>query len=127
MKQRLAALAESISSTREILDRAERSGMEVSQAKLDLAQANDALTKARVTIHSFDEAKLEADIRPGMETAAKDFEAGKQALAERDYRRAGLGLSLIAIALVLVGLWLYIKQIEARRAQPSGDHSREHG
>ena len=122
MKQQLAALAQSISSANEILDRAERSGMEVSQAKLDLAQAHDAQTKARVTIHGFNGAKVEADIRPGMETAAKDFEAGRQALAERNYRRAGLGLSLIAIALVLAGLWFYIKQIEARRAYPNEDH-----
>ena len=87
--------------------------MEVSEAKLELTQANDALTKARVTIHSFNEAKIEADIKPGMETAAKDYDAGKKALAERDYRRVGLGLSLIAIALVLIGLRLYIKRIES--------------
>jgi hypothetical protein len=33
-------------------------------------------------------------------------------MVERNYRRIGLAISLIAIALVLVGLRLYIKQIE---------------
>jgi hypothetical protein len=113
MKKRLVQLASSISSADQILGRAERSGMEVSQAKLDLAQANDALTKARVTVHSFDEAKLEADIKPGLETAAKDSDAGKRALTERDYRRVGLGVSLVAIALMMIALRLYIRRIES--------------
>ena len=87
--------------------------MEVSQASLDLTQARDALIKARVTVHSFNAARVESEIKPGLETAAKDYEAGKKAMAERNYRRVGLGISLVAIALVLVGLRLYIKRIES--------------
>ncbi len=86
--------------------------MEVSDAKLDLAQAKDALIKARVTIHGFNLNRVQADIKPGLESAAKDYDAGQKALAERNYRRIGLGVSLVAIALVLVGLRMYIKQIE---------------
>jgi hypothetical protein len=33
-------------------------------------------------------------------------------MVERNYRRVGLGISLIAIGLVLAGLWLYVKKIE---------------
>jgi membrane protein required for beta-lactamase induction len=87
--------------------------MEVSQPKLELTQAKDSLIKARVTIHSLNEAKVETDIKPGLETAAKDDDAGKKALAERNHRRVGLGLSLVAIALVLIGLRLYIKRIKS--------------
>lgn len=113
MKQQLVNLAASIGNADQVLGRAERSGMEVGQARLDLTQAKDALTKARVTIHSFNEAKVGADIKPGLETAAKDSEAVKKALAERDYRRFGLGMSLVAIALMMVALRLYIKRIES--------------
>lgn len=113
MRQQLGQLVASIGNADQILGRAERSGMEVSQARLDLDQAKDALTKARVTIHSFNEAKVEGDIKPGMETAHKDYEAGKKALAERDYRRMGLGASLAAVALMMVALRLYIKRIES--------------
>ena len=112
MKQQLVNLSASIGNADQILGRAERSGMEVGQAKLELGQAKDALTKARVTIHSFNDVKVEADIKPGLETAAKDYDAGKKALAERNYRRVGLGMSLVAIALMLVALRLYIKGIE---------------
>lgn len=113
MNQQLTRLAGSIGNANQILSRAESSGMEVSQAKLDLAQAKDVLTKARVTIHAFDEAKVEADVKPGLEIAAKDYNAGKKSLAERDYRRMGLGASLVAIALMLVALRLYIRRIES--------------
>jgi len=113
IKQQLANLSTSITGAEQILGEAERSGMEVSQAKLDLTQAKDALIKARVTIHSFNVGRVEADVKPGLATAAKEYQAGQQALAERNYRRLGLGVSLVAIALVLIGLRLYIRQIES--------------
>ena len=113
IRQQLAQLSSAIGSADQILGMAERSGMEVSQSKLDLTQARDALTKARVTIHSFNVGHVEADVKPGLAAAAKDYHAGQQALAERNYRRIGLAISLIAIGLVLLGLRLYIKQIES--------------
>ena len=113
MKGQLEQLAVSIDDSDQILSRAESSGMEVSQASLDLTQARDALIKARVTVHTFNAARVESEIKPGLEIAAKDYEAGKKAMAERNYRRVGLGISLVAIALVLVGLRLYIKRIES--------------
>jgi glutaredoxin len=112
IKEKLGQLSSSIQKANDILGKAERSGMEVSDAKLDLAQARDALTKARVTLHTADLTKVEADLKPGLDSAAKDEYAGKRALAERDYRRVGLALSLVAIGLVIVGLRLYIRQIE---------------
>ena len=113
MKQQLVQLTAAIGGADQILGQAESSGMEVSQAKLDLNQARDALTKARVAIHSFNPARVDSDVKPGLEAAAKDYDAGKKAMAERNYRRVGLGFSLLAIALVLVGLRLYIKEIES--------------
>jgi Cytochrome c3 len=113
MKEQLVQLATSIDYTDQILSRAESSGMEVSQSKLDLTQARDALIKARVTVHTFNVARVESEIKPGLEIAAKDYEAGKKAMAERNYRRVGLGISLVAIGLVLFGLRLYIKRIES--------------
>ncbi len=114
IKQDLDHLAVSINRTDEILGRAESSGMEVSQAKLDLAQARDSLVKARVAAHSVDPGIVHADIDAGLKTASADFAAGEGALHERNYRRIGLGLSLVAIIMALVGLRLYIIQIERK-------------
>ena len=55
---------------------------------------------------------MNADIDAGLKIAAKNLEAGKQAMVERNHRRAGLGVSLFAIGLVLIGLRVYIKKIE---------------
>ncbi|HXZ28142.1 MAG TPA: cytochrome c3 family protein [Terriglobales bacterium] len=118
MQQDLGKLEMAIARSDEVLDRAESSGMEVSQAKMDQAQARDALTKARVTVHTFRPARVQADIQPGLQIAAKDLQAGEQALKERDYRRLGLGVSLLAIVLAMTGLRLYIRQIESGERSP---------
>ena len=87
--------------------------MEVSAALLSQDQARDALTKARVTIHTFQPDLVDADVQAGMKIAAANLKAGKDAMVERNHRRIGLGICLIAIAIMLVGLWLYIRKIES--------------
>jgi hypothetical protein len=109
----LARLDEAIITADHILAIAESSGMEVSEARLAQNQARDSLTKARVTVHSFRKDLMDQEIQAGLQIAAKNLQAGEKAMAERNYRRIGLGLSLIAIAMMLVGLQLYIKKIES--------------
>ncbi len=110
----LAKLQIAVDGSRQILDQAESDGMEISEARIDEEQAHDALMKARVTLHSFDGAEISKDIQAGMKVADKAHKAGIAALAERDYRRKGLGLSLVSILVVVVGLGLYIRKIETR-------------
>src|SRR5512146_780124 len=115
MQQEILGLQDSITKSEEVLTRAEQSGMEVSQAQLELTSARDQLTKARVTLHSFTPGKIDADVKVGQETAEKTRQAGEKALRERDYRRAGLGISLLTIVAMLVGLKLYSGEIESRK------------
>jgi len=97
----------------EVLNVAERAGMEVSGAKVELADANEALVKARVNVHAFDEAAVRKLTDSGVEIAAKSYQAGVAALHERDFRRKGLGIALIAIVLAISGLYLKIRQTES--------------
>jgi Cytochrome c3 len=108
----LTQLDDAIKKAHDVLGVAESSGMEVSQARLDEDQARDALTKARVTIHSFRTELVDQDIQEGLAIAAKNLQAGQSALAERDYRRRGLGLALVFIFITVIGLFLYIRKIE---------------
>jgi hypothetical protein len=108
----LTRLDDALKNAHDVLGVAESSGMEVSQARLDEDQTRDALTKARVTIHSFQKELVNQDIQEGLKVTAKNLQAGKNALAERDYRRRGLGLALVFILISVVGLFLYIRQIE---------------
>jgi Cytochrome c3 len=95
-----------------ILGLAESSGMEVSEARLAQNEARDSLTKARVTIHSFRADSVKQDITAGLKIANSNYLVGQKAMAERSYRRIGLGISLIAVCFVVVGLGFYIKRIE---------------
>ncbi len=112
MLRGLTQLDDAIKKAHDVLGVAESSGMEVSQARLDEDQARDALTKARVTIHSFRKDLVDHDLQEGLAIAAKNLQAGQSALAERDYRRKGLGFALVFILISVVGLFLYIRQIE---------------
>jgi cytochrome c553 len=113
----LTKLDDSIKNADRLLGVAESSGMEVSEARLEQDQARDSLTKARVTIHSFQPQLIDQDIQAGLKIAAKDLQAGKNALSERDYRRRGLGITVIFILITLVGLFLYIRQMEGNAAK----------
>jgi len=109
----LTQLDEANKTADQVLRVAEASGMEVSEARLGQDQARDSLTKARVAIHSFQKNLVDEYIQAGLKIAAKNLQAGKQAMVERNYRRVGLGISLLAIGIVLAGLRLYIKKIES--------------
>ncbi|HTM89593.1 MAG TPA: cytochrome c3 family protein [Terriglobales bacterium] len=112
MQQQIHGLETSITRSDAILSRAESSGMEVSQARLELDQARDALTKARVSVHTFAGKPVRTDVDSGLKITAKTYSEGQAALRERDYRRTGLGMALVAIVFVMVALRLYIKEIE---------------
>jgi predicted CXXCH cytochrome family protein len=119
MHEQLLGLARAIEQAQQVLDRAEQTGMEVGQPKLDLAQARDALTKARVAIHGFQPDRVQAEVQTGLEVARAAQHAGATALAEYDFRRLGLAISLVLILIVVIGLRLYLKQLEANRLRGS--------
>ncbi len=114
MHDDLAKLASASARSEDILDRAERSGMEVAEAKLAEAEARDDLTKARVEIHSVEPATVDSDINAGLKVAASTYQAGQNALAELRYRRKGLLVSVVIIVFVLIGLFFTIRNLESK-------------
>ena len=115
VQKQFAATQAAVAKSEEILTRAEHDGMEVSQAQLELIDARDRLTKARVTMHSFQAAKIDEDIKVATAVSAKTYDAGVKAMKERDYRRMGLGISLITIACMVMGLKLFITDLEKKK------------
>lgn len=116
MRARIDALILGIHKATDILDVAERKGMEVSKPKFELKGATDALTHARVLIHSSSTAEVEKVIGPGLEVANKGHQAGESALAELSFRRKGLAVSLVFILFLAALVYLKIRQIEGRQA-----------
>ena len=94
MAQDIARLNLSIVKANDVLDTAERAGMEVSTPKLELASAREGLIKARVEVHTFSAAEVRKITSPGLEIANKSDQAGVAALKELNFRRKGLGISL---------------------------------
>lgn len=116
MRSRIDELLASITKSTEILNQAERKGMEVSKPKFELKGATDALTHARVLIHSSSTAEVEKVIGPGLDVSAKGFQAGLASLAEWRFRREGLAISLVFILFLALLVYLKIRQIEGRQA-----------
>jgi len=91
--------------------------MEVSRPKFELREAVDAVTHARVLIHTSSPDEVDKVIEPGLAISQKDYQAGMDALAELSFRRKGLVVSLVFI-LFLAGLvYLKIREIESRQTE----------
>jgi predicted CXXCH cytochrome family protein len=116
MRSRIDSLIASIDKSTEILNRAERAGMEVSKPRFEMKTATDALTHARVMIHSSSIDEVDKVIGPGLEISSKGYQAGLSALAERRFRRAGLAVSLVFILFLALLIYLKVRQIESRQA-----------
>jgi predicted CXXCH cytochrome family protein len=120
MRARIDELIGSVDKSTEILDRAERAGMEVSRPKFEMKEATDALTHVRVLIHSSSTAEVDKVVAPGLAASVKGYQAGLDALAERSFRRKGLAVSLVFILFLATLVYLKVRDIE-RRQNESGD------
>jgi hypothetical protein len=109
----LLTLRVSIDDATELLDRAERAGMEVSRPRFELRDSIDGLTQARVLVHTSSADEVEKALGPAMEVAAKSYAAGEAAFAELAFRRKGLGVSLVFILLLALLVYLKVRQIES--------------
>jgi cytochrome c553 len=112
MKSEIAGLQNRLASAREVLERAQRAGMEVSSPIYQLSEGRDRLILARVQIHRFTPAILQKTTAEGESIATACEQSGWQALAELAYRRKGLAVSA-AILLCMIGLLLLkIRQLK---------------
>ena len=116
MRTRIDELIARIDKSTALLDQAERKGMEVSKPKFELKGATDALTHARVLIHSSSTAEVDKVVGPGLEVADKGYQAGVVALGEWKFRREGLAVALVFILFLALLVYLKIRQIESRQS-----------
>ena len=109
------SLDKSVERSDQILERSRSYGMEVSEAIVRQAEAKENLVKARVAVHAFRVEAVRKPVADGLAVTKQTWSAGEEALRERDHRRMGLGVSLVAIFITITGLWLAIRQIEAKQ------------
>jgi len=112
-----ARLKDRLAEAHDLLERAERAGMEVSADTFALREAQDKVVEARVLVHSFDEARYMAAVDAGIAGADHGVSAGRRAFRELRQRRLGLGISLVVILAVIAGL--VVKARDLDRTLPS--------
>lgn len=112
MREDIIRLDRATGSARALLRRAAEAGMEVSRDQFELAKADEALTKARTDVHYFQTTAVHRDVEEGLKVAATATSAGRRALAERDFRRRGLVVSLVLIAAAVGALVLKIRDLD---------------
>ncbi len=117
IRERIEALKAAETRARELVDRAGRAGMEVSDAELALIDANQTLVQARNLVHTFSPAPVEDKVKEGLALTQSAEDMGVAALEEIDYRRIGLAVSLLFILSMVLGLYLKIRQIEGREEE----------
>jgi hypothetical protein len=116
MRGLLDALATEWQGARDVLGKAEHAGMEVSQPQFELNGAKDALVKARAAVHAFAVTPVKTEVDAGLAIAKKAHARGLRALDELSFRRTGLVVSVVVIAVLIAALVLKIRHLERRRA-----------
>jgi cytochrome c3-like protein len=110
--EHLKSFETSVNQATLLIDRAARSGMDVADAQMEISQAMDALTKARVRVHSAQLAKLDSELTAGSRVLARARSEGDAAIRERNSRRKGLLVPVIVIAAMVFSLGAYIRELE---------------
>jgi hypothetical protein len=108
----LARFVHSVKDAVSLLGTAERAGMDVGEAGFEINQANEALTKARVRVHTARAAQVDAELETGSKAETRARAAGESALKERDRRRKALLVPIGAIAVVVLSLGICIRELE---------------
>ena len=115
MRASIERLKASLAANGDLIGRARNAGMEVSDQELALAEVRTKLTQARTEIHAFQPAAVDQVVDDAMKSLTEIGAAGNKALADLEYRRRGLFISLVAIVLVVVALGLKIRELNLRR------------
>ena len=111
IKEKLDGFIEKIETADKLLEQADREGVEVSEPKFKLTEANTAIIFARNLIHSFSLVEIENKVEEGEKVAEEVIMAGEAALREAKFRKTGLIIATIFIFLLALSLYLKIRQI----------------
>ena len=115
MRSSIDRLKNGIDSADALVARVRNAGMEVSAEELALVDARSQLTLARTEMHASEPAKVDAVAQEGLKILTGVNQGGQKAVAELKFRRTGLAVSLAAILLVVVAIFLKVRQIDSRR------------
>ena len=97
-------------------DRAElvaRRGLDADPMHDQLLTLSDSLKQSRSYIHAFDRSEFNQATAPGHASIASLVELEKAAEGDLLYRRVGLAIAVVLIALLMLLLWLKVRRMES--------------
>jgi predicted CXXCH cytochrome family protein len=100
-----------------LVEEAEQKGMEISEAKYKLRDARQARLESRTMVHAFNEPKFKEVASKGLTVTAVVTDEATRALDEYVFRRLGLGFATLAITILAISLYIYIRRIERRQSK----------
>ncbi len=112
MRQTIDQLKEAMRYADGALQRAEKMGMEVSDARYEFHGTEAILIKTRTSIHKFSAAQVSEAAAPGFELTRRTERIAAAALAEALARRANLLFPLGIIVAVMILLALRLRSLE---------------
>jgi hypothetical protein len=109
----LEDLKSSMASASEVVARAENAGMDMTDAKLPLSDAQTQLIMARNLVHSLSLREVQTAATEGVGLSQRAADLGRAGLAEIDFRRRGLVLALAVLFVLALGLYLKVRSLSA--------------
>jgi len=91
-----------------------RKGMDDVEIEFLLQESHQSLIQARTLVHTFDPEKVGEMTAGGVAKARTALELAVEQVEEYDFRRRGFGLATIFITVLIVALYLTIRQMEAK-------------
>lgn len=92
----------------------QRIGMDDVDIDFLLQESHQSLVHARTLVHAFDPDKLAPAIEEGVTKAESALELAAEQIKEYHTRRRGFGMATIFITILLVALFLRLRQMEAK-------------
>lgn len=91
-----------------------RRGMEDEDIVFLLQEAHQDLVRARTLVHTFDPARVGEKTKEGVGKASEAYQLAAGQIKEFGIRRRGFGMATVFITLLIVALYLKIRQMETK-------------
>jgi len=114
MRKMLAAFVSAYEGAEALLASAETKGVEVSQAKFTLQEANTVLIQVRNLTHSLSPSEIEAQLGDGHKVLEEVKVRGQEAIEEAKFRRTGLIVATVFLFLLAAALYLKIRDLRQK-------------
>lgn len=114
MKKMLAAFVSAYKEAEALLASAETKGVEVSQARFSLQEANTVLIQVRNLTHALSLSEIESQISDGQKVLDEVKARGQEAIKEAKFRRTGLIIATVFLLLLAAALFLKVRDLRQR-------------